>query len=147
MKIDKIDRFVIAVKDVNKAAEFLSDLLGTEFDEPIEADEQNIRVRYSALGLQLNEGMSADSDINKIIERRGEGFYCLVLKVDDLDAATKEMQAKGLRLVGSVAVGNLRESVFHPKDTFGVMIVLCSYPTKHQATIAALEFEPKKDGS
>ena len=144
MKIEKIDRFVIAVRDVNKAAEFLGDLLGAEFDEPIEAKDMNTRVRYSALGLQLNEGMTADSDVSKIIERRGEGFYCLVLKVDDLDEATKEMKAKGIRQVGSVAVGNLRESVFHPKDTFGVMMVLCSYPTKHQATVAALEFEPKR---
>ena len=144
MKIEKIDRFVIAVKDINKAAEVLGDLLGTEFDEPIEAKDMNIRVRYSALGLQLNEGMTADSNVNKIIEQRGEGFYCLVLKVDDLDEAIKEMQAKGLHQVGSVAIGNLREAVFHPRDTFGIMIVLCSYPSKHQATVAALEFEPKQ---
>ena len=143
MKVEKVDRLVIAVKDVNKAAEFLSDLLGAEFDEPVEAKDMNIRVRYSALGLQLNEGMTEDSDVSRLVERRGEGFYCMVLKVDDLDEATKEMRAKGLRQVGSVAVGNLREAVFHPKDTFGVMMVLCSYPTKHPATFAALEFEPK----
>ena len=33
MKIEGIDRIVIAVKDLDKAAEFLSKLLGVEFEE------------------------------------------------------------------------------------------------------------------
>jgi methylmalonyl-CoA/ethylmalonyl-CoA epimerase len=146
MKIEKIDRVVLAVDDVNKAADFFASLLGIQFDEPVVAEELNIRVRYSSLGLQLNEAITPESDVAKFLKKRGGGCYCVVFRADDVDEAVKEFTAKGVRHVGRVRVGKLREEVFHPADTYGLMIVVCQYPEKHPATIAALEFEPKKEG-
>ncbi|MFC1914001.1 VOC family protein [Chloroflexota bacterium] len=144
MNIQRIDRVVLAVDNVDNAADFFTNLFGIQFDEPVIAKELNIKVRYSPLGLQINEAVTPESDIAKFLKKRGGGIYCLVLKVDDVDEAVKELTAKGIRHVGGIKVGKLREEVFHPADTYGLMMVVCQYPEKHPATVAALELQQKK---
>jgi 4-hydroxyphenylpyruvate dioxygenase-like putative hemolysin len=143
VKIEKIDRVVFAVKSVKEAANFLEKTLGIKFDEHVDAKDLNIRVKYSSLGIQLNEGTTPESDVNKFLNRHGEGFYCLALKVPDIEEAKKELISKGVRHLRDFQVGQLKESVFNPKDSHGMMIVLVEYPTYHGATVAALEYGPK----
>lgn len=144
MRIKKIDRVVLAVDDGQKAADFFAKLLGIQFDEPILARELDTRARYSSLGLQLNEATSPQSDVTRFLKKKGNGVYCLVFEVDDADEAIKEFKANGVRHIGGFKIGKLREEIFHPSDTYGVMMVVCSYPAKHQATVAALEYGPKR---
>ena len=40
-------------------------------------------------------------------------------------------------MAGDITFGAMREVAFHPKDSYGVEIVLAQYPEKHPATIAA----------
>lgn len=143
MKIERIDRVAFAVNDVNEVAEFFKQKLGIEFNDNVEAESLNIRVRYNPLGFQLNEAMTPESDVKKYIDRRGEGFYCIALKVFDIEEAKEELINKGIRHVRDFRVGNLKESVFDPRDTYGIMIVLAEYPDYHGATVAALEYEAK----
>jgi methylmalonyl-CoA/ethylmalonyl-CoA epimerase len=143
MKIEKIDRVAFVVKDLNEAAEFFENLLGIQFNDHVEAKELDIRVRYSPLGLQLNEAMTPESDVKKFIDHRGEGFYCIALKVSDIEEAKKELISKGIRHVRDFRVGNLKESVFDPRDTYGMMLVLAEYPDYHGATVGALEYGQK----
>lgn len=144
MQIEKIDRVVLAVNNIRQSAEFFQDVLGIQFDKYVEAKDQAIRVIYSSLGLQLNEAMSPTSDVKKFIDRHGEGPYCLVMKVTDIEEARNELKGKGLREIYHFQVGNLKEAIFHPKDTYGVMLVLAEYPSYHGATIAALGHEPER---
>ena len=143
MRIEKIDRVVFAVKSVDEVAEFLEDILDIKFDDPVEAKDLNIRVRYSSIGIQLNEPTSPESDVQKFLDRRGEGFYCMAFKVSNIEEAKEELIGKGVRHIRDLQVGNLKESVFDPRDTHGVLLVLAEYPTCHGATVAALEYEPK----
>lgn len=142
MRVEKIDRVVLAVKSIKQAAEFFHDILGIEFDECVEAKDLGIKVSYSSIGLQLNEATSPTSDVRKFIERKGEGFYCLVIKVTDIEAARNELKNKGLREVYHFKIGGLKEAIFHPKDAYGVMLVLTEYRDYHGATVAALGRRP-----
>lgn len=134
---EKIDRVAIAVKDLEKAKEFFSDLLDIDFDVVGQSDALGMRGAYSASGLELIESSRPDSIIGRFLEQRGEGMWALVLKVRNMDAMIRKFQERGLKVAGDVKIGAMREVAFHPKGSYGVEIVLAEYPEKHPATVAA----------
>ena len=48
-------------------------------------------------------------------------------KVADIDAAIAEMQANGIRVLGNIRCGGVREVIFHQEDLFGVRICFVEY--------------------
>ncbi len=138
MKAERLDHIHIYVKDLEKAKDTFSRILGTTFSPNIEVEDMQIRSALSPLGVELIESASPDGVVAKAIERRGEGLYALSFKVPDIEEAVNELQSMGLRLVGRVEEGNIREAQFHPKDCHGVMIELCQYQEHSGAAIAVL---------
>ena len=136
MKAQKLDHIHVYVKDINKAREMFSGLLGTTFTPIYEVEEIQAKASISPIGIELLEGTSPTSVISKGIEKRGEGVFALSFKVDNLDEAIKEFQEAGLRLVGRGHVGDIQEAQFHPKDSFGTMIELCEYEEEHGIAVA-----------
>jgi len=136
MKVERIDRILMAVSDLGGASKLFSDLLGLRFDEVRVDEEQKVKYTRSAVGLELIQSTSPDGAVAKFIEKRGEGLYAVILKVSDIRSAIEEMQKKGLQLVANSRIGGLEEAYFHPRGSHGVMIVLCEYESKHGATIA-----------
>jgi methylmalonyl-CoA epimerase len=137
MVFEKIERVAIAVRDFDQAEKFFSDLLDLHFDEPGVNEEAGLRAAYSAFGLELIEATKPDTLIDQFIRKRGEGVFCVVIKVKDLSEAVKSFEQKGLRRVGEINKGGLKEILFHPKDSYGVQLVLAEYKAKHPATVAA----------
>lgn len=137
MRLEKIDRVVVAVESVEEAAKFFDELLGIKFDRTLVGEEQQVKAKASAIGLELVESTTPDGPVARFIDSRGEGVYAVIFKVPDLEDAISEMEGKGLRLVGTMEVGGLKEAMFHPKDSHGMMIMLCEYESAHSATIAA----------
>jgi len=138
---EKIDRIAIAVKDLEKAAAFFSDLLDIDFDIVGTHSELGMRGGYSASGLELIEPTHPESIVGKFLQQRGEGLWAVVLKVKNMDEMIKKFEAKGLKVAGDITAGTMREVAFHPKGSHGVEIVLAEYPEKHPATVAALSQE------
>lgn len=136
MKVERIDRILIAVRDLGTASKFFSDLLGLKFDEVRVDEEQKVKYTRSAVGLELIQSTSPDGAVARFIDKRGEGLYAVMLKVSDIGLAMEEMQKRGLQLVANPKTGGLEEAYFHPKGSHGAMIVLCEYESKHGATIA-----------
>jgi methylmalonyl-CoA/ethylmalonyl-CoA epimerase len=137
MKIEKMERVAVAVRDMDKAAQFFEGLLGIRFDPEIDGSELGMAARYSADGLELVTG-SEGSVIDRFTASHGEGVFCVVFKVSDMDAAIAHFQEKGLKPVNDVVFGNMREVAFHPRDSFGLQIVLAEYAVSHPATHAVL---------
>jgi methylmalonyl-CoA/ethylmalonyl-CoA epimerase len=138
MKVEKIDHIHIAVKDLDKAIQFFSDILETKFSPVIMAEKFDLKSVLDPLGLELIQSTSPEGVIAKFIERRGEGLHAISFKVPNLDEAVAELQAKGLKLVGRIDLGGIREAQFHPKEAFGVMLELCEYQEEHGAARAVL---------
>ena len=136
---ENIDRIAIAVKDLDKAAGFFSDLLDIDFYIFPGNESMGMRGAYSASGLELIEPTGPDTMLGKFIEERGEGLWALVLKVKNMDEAIKKFKEKGLKQTGDVTFGDMREVGFHPKGASGVQIILAEYKAEHPATMPALK--------
>jgi len=142
MKVEQVDHIHIAVKDMNKAVSFFSDLLGIKFSKEFVSEEMKIISRLASIGpigIELIQPTSPDSEIAKFIERRGEGVQAISLKVPDIDEAVTEAEAKGVRAVFKVNFPMLREVEMHPRDAHGVQIELCQYETYHPGAFALFE--------
>lgn len=137
MKVERIDHIHIAVRDMDKAVEFFSEIFETNFGDAVEVPEFNIQGKLCPLGIELVASTSPDGAVNQFIQRRGEGLYHIAFKVPDIEQAIVELQSRGLRMIGREQMGNLKEAQFHPKDSFGVMIELAEYEEVHGAEVAA----------
>jgi len=135
---ERIDRIAIAVNNLEKAERFFSDLLDITFDPPGQTEGLGMRGAYSKCGLELIEPTHPDSIIGRFLKQRGEGVWAVVFKVKDMDEAVRRFERKGLRVAGDIQFGRMREVAFHPKDTYGVEIVLAEYPEMHPATVAGI---------
>lgn len=137
MHIRQIDHIGVAVKDLDRYLHVFGDLLGLEIHDFEEADPyEGLRIAFARIGetdfefLQDRLPEAADKvtdqrDIARWIDRRGEGFHHVALRVDDVDAAIAEAKAKGLRVLddtGRPGARGSRVAFIHPKSTGGVLI-------------------------
>jgi methylmalonyl-CoA/ethylmalonyl-CoA epimerase len=130
MKIEKIDHVAILVKDLSKAEKFFSDLFEMEFAKLGEVEEVDARSIMEASGIEILEPLTPDGPTAKTLEKRGEGLTLISLKVPNLEEAMAEMKTKGIRLVAE-RHEDVRLAIYHPKDTYGVMIELIEYDAQH----------------
>lgn len=136
MKIEKIDHVAILVEDVEKAEKFFADLFETKFAALGEVKEMDITSMMEPSGIEIIQPLSPDGVSARTLKNRGEGLSLLSLKVSNLDEAMAEMKSRGIRLTGQVQSGGMRAAIYHPKDTYGVMIELIEYQTEHPAVTA-----------
>ncbi len=137
MKVEKIDHVCMFVSDLEKARQFFAELFEIEFDELGTLEEQDARSVISPLGLEIIEPLTQDGDLAKTLKKRGEGAVLISFKTPSLDRAMAEMEDRGIRLIGRLEKGLVRAAMYHPKDTFGVMIELIEYKEEHDVITAA----------
>ena len=126
--IGNIDHIVIAVRSIEKAKPFFSELLDTEFIEVAVNEQVGYRSVMSPGGVELLEPTRQDSDVTRYIDKKGEGLYALAFTVPDAAKAKAKAEKMGIRVVGEVArdtgpLAGLREIWLHPKDNFGVYVM------------------------
>ena len=142
MKIRKIEHLGIAVKDIEKGVSFYRDVLGLT-STPITRDNAAgaamafVNIGESSLELMspLEEpppGSTGDI-MRKFFTNRGEGIHHLCIAVNNIEAALKELEQKGVTLIDKVPrPGAHGKAAFvHPKSTNGVLLELCQ-PEHHQ---------------
>ncbi len=135
MKVNKIDHICVAVRDLEEARRVWEPVLGKSKPDDTYVDErEKIRVaRYwiGEVGFELMESTSADGEVAKFIEKRGEGVMVISLNVDDTRSAMKELKAKGYPFIGAPRPFRNCEYVFiHPKKMNGVLLELIDYNWK-----------------
>jgi len=138
MKLRGIDHICIAVKDLEKARRVYEEDLGLELHCTYVAESEKIRVaRYyigdpsagsgQAVALELMEPTAPDSEVARFIEKRGEGFFLISYRVDNVDEALAELKAKGRQLIDEKPrqlMGCRYAFIHHPKDLCGVLTEL-----------------------
>ena len=138
MKVEKLDHVAIRVKNLKEATKFFSEVFGMDFAQLGETPAADARSVIEPMGVEIVEPLTLDGATAKAIEKSGEGLSVLSLKVTNLDEAHAEMKAHGVRLVSKIEnAGPYRAFIYHPKDTYGVMIELIEYKDKHP--LAALK--------
>ena len=139
MKIEKLDHIAIMVQDLKKAEKFFADLFETKFAALGEIKDMDARSMMEPSGIEIIEPLTPDGVSARTLQKRGEGLSLLSLKVADLDEAMAEMKSRGIRLTAQMQTGKMRVAIYHPKDTFGVMIELIEYESEHSAVTAGKE--------
>ena len=127
MKLRSIDHICIAVRDLEKARRIYEEDLGLELHTTYVAESEKIRVaRYyvGEVALELMEATAPDSEVARFIEKRGEGFFLISYRVDDVDEALAELKAKGRQTVDEKPrqlLGNRYAFIHHPRELCGVL--------------------------
>ena len=133
--ITAIDHVGIAVPDLDVAVSWYADNLGLvelhrETNEVQGVVEAMVGVPGAPAGstlIQLLAPLTPESTIAKFIDRSGPGLQQLAYRVSDIDSASAELRAKGLRLLYDSprrGTADSRINFIHPKDAGGVLVEL-----------------------
>jgi len=132
MTILRIDHVGLAVPDLDEAKAFYAENFGIVSVHEETNEEQGVREAMLAVGdgstrIQLLAPLDDESTIAKFIGRNGPGMQQLAYTVDDIEATSAELRAKGLRLLYEQpkrGTSNSRVNFIHPKDAGGVLVEL-----------------------
>ena len=130
MKILKIDHIGIAAKSIDQVSPFWNVILGLAIAGKETVEAQKATTAFLPVGdseLEILESTAPDGAIAKFIESRGEGIQHIALRVDNIEEALKELQAKGVRLIDEKprrGAGGAKIAFIHPKSTNGVLLEL-----------------------
>ncbi len=132
MNISHIEHIGIAVKNLDEAIKFYEEVLGFNCYTIEEVQDQKVKTAFFMVGktkIELLEATSADSPVAKFIEKRGEGVHHIAFNTDDVQAALKVAEDKGVDLIDKTprkGAEGLEIAFLHPKSTHGVLIELCA---------------------
>jgi methylmalonyl-CoA/ethylmalonyl-CoA epimerase len=130
--LTRIDHVGLAVRDLDEAIAFYQRTFGVQVVHEEVNEEQGVREAMLAVGdsgacIQLLAPLRPDSPIGRFLERSGEGIQQVAYGVDDIDAASAELRARGVRLLYDEprrGTAGSRVNFVHPKDAMGVLVEL-----------------------
>ena len=130
--LTRIDHVGLAVRDLDAAIDFYGRTFDLQVVHQEVNEDQGVREAMLAVGdsgacIQLLAPLTADSPIAKFLERNGEGIQQVAYGVDDIDATSAELRARGVRLLYEEAkrgTADSRINFIHPKDAGGVLVEL-----------------------
>jgi methylmalonyl-CoA/ethylmalonyl-CoA epimerase len=131
MKIKRIDHIGIAVKGIEQAGKFYTDILGLEIEDIEHVSDQKVNVAFVPVAdseVELLESTDPDGPVAKYLDSRGEGVQHIAFRVEDIEEALKELKDKGVRLIDQVprkGAGGAKIAFIHPKETHGILVELC----------------------
>ncbi|HLZ38091.1 MAG TPA: methylmalonyl-CoA epimerase [Mycobacteriales bacterium] len=135
----RIDHVGIAVRDLDSAIKFYSDVFGmtcvhTEVNEEQGVREAMMAVADSGSCIQLLAPLREDSPIGKFLAKSGEGIQQMAYGVDDIEAVSAQLRANGVRLLYDApkrGTADSRINFIHPKDAGGVLVELVQAADGH----------------
>jgi catechol 2,3-dioxygenase-like lactoylglutathione lyase family enzyme len=138
MKLEKLERVVIAVKNLDDAERLFHDLFGIKFfrtAEKIARGEIKRKRRVTEYGdralssFQRKPAFSSEGIelLETMPPAEKEGMSSCAFKVANLEEAKAAMKKKGIRLVEELEFGGVKEAIYTPEDLHGLRLVLIEY--------------------
>lgn len=130
---DAVDHVGIAVADLDEAIGWYRDTFGMEVTHQELNEEQGVREAMLAVGssggtqVQLLAPLRPDSPIARFLDRSGPGIQQIAYRVNDIEAVSAELRARGLRLLYEEprpGTAGARINFIHPKDAGEVLVEL-----------------------
>lgn len=124
----RLDHVAIAVRNLDEAIAFYRDVLGMELRERRHISGKSTGMVSAELGsgefsIVLVQGTERESQVTRFIEEFGPGVQHIAIEVDDVEAVTDELRARGVEFETNVIVGPGLTQVFAKRDaTSGVML-------------------------
>jgi len=123
----RIDHVGVAVPDLDAALEHYVTALGLSLAHRETVTEQGVDAALLDVGenhVELLAPLGEETPVGRFLARRGPGLHHLAYQVADADAALRDLQAAGLRLIDSTPRTGIRGSrvaFLHPSATGGVL--------------------------
>jgi len=121
----------IAVSDLDQAAALYRDVMGAKVSEPVPLKEHGVTTIFVELEntkIELLHPLGDNSPIAGFLQKKPSGgIHHICLEVEDIHAALKVLQEKGVKAIDSnPKIGAHGKPVvfLHPKDLNGVLIEL-----------------------
>ncbi len=104
MRLQRLDHLVFAVQELEQAADAWARTFGLRAEPPYRPERSHLELARLPLGepdgdgafLELARPRRADHRVARHIAEWGEGMFSISVQVDDLDAAVRELRAKGV---------------------------------------------------
>lgn len=135
----RIDHVGIAVHDLDAAVELYRHSFGISSWERIALPDRHMAVAVCRIGdcmLELISPTSDEAAFARFLRERGEGLHHIAYEVDDVEAALRTVEGRGIRLVdahGRPGIHDTCVAFLHPKATRGVLTELVQLPqAKHE---------------
>ena len=131
MKIKHIDHIGIAVKSIEQAGKFYTEILGLKIQDIETVSSQKVNVAFLPITdseVELLESIEPDGPVAKYIDARGEGVQHIAFRVENIEEALEDLKAKGVRLIDQTprnGAGGAKIAFIHPKETNGVLVEIC----------------------
>lgn len=131
MKLLRVNHLGIASPALSEAMGRMERLFGMSADHVEEVPDQRVRTAFFPVGpstLEYLESTDPEGPVGKFLEKRGPGIHHIAFEVDDVDAAVKELLAKGVRMIDKeprAGAHGARIAFIHPAETGGVLMELC----------------------
>lgn len=126
----KFSHIGIAVLDMDEAVRQWSALGAVKSSEET-LETMQLHVVFLDLGgatLELIASLAPDTPIAKFLAKRGPGLHHVAFEVQDIEAALREAEAAGLRLVDRTprdGAHNMHVAFLHPESAAGVLVEYC----------------------
>lgn len=131
MKIKHLDHIGIAVKSIEQAGKFYTDIMGLKIEDIETVEAQKVNVAFLPITdseVELLESTEPDGPVAKFIDSKGEGVQHIAYRVENIEEALEELKEKGIRLIDQKprkGAGGAMIAFIHPKETNGVLVELC----------------------
>ena len=130
--IGRLNHVAIAVRDLAKAAAVYRDTLGGQISAAVQQPDHGVTTVFVELPntkVELIAPLGAESPLTGFLERNPfGGIHHLCYEVADVRAASRDLSARGARVLGSgePKIGAHGKPVIfvHPKDFLGTLIEL-----------------------
>ncbi len=128
-----VDHVGIACEDLDLSKKFYTDILGLECTGEESVLDQGVKTVFIKCGETLIELLvditeNNDGPIGRYIAKNGQGIQHMAIRVDDLEAAIADVQAKGARMIDKAprgGAGGMDIAFVHPKSV-GILLELCA---------------------
>ncbi len=128
INIEKIDHICIAVRDLKTATDLWGRFLGKMKPDLVyrhEAEAIDVARYYvGEVGYEIMASTREGSDVDRFIEKHGEGVMLISFKVPDTLAAMGLLKENGFEMIDHEprAWGNARYAFLNPKFMNGVLV-------------------------
>lgn len=129
--MEKIEHIGIAVKDLDKANETYSKLLGSTHYKTEEVASEKVTTSFFRVGTNKIELLASTDPagvIAKFIEKKGEGIHHIAYAVENIREEMQRLKSDGFVLLNEEpkkGADNKLVCFVHPKNTHGVLMELC----------------------
>ena len=127
----KVEHIGIAVKDINKANETFSKLLGKSSYKQETVESEAVTTSFFEIGqskIELLQATDEKSAIHKYLEKNREGIHHLAFDVEDIYAEIERLKAEGFIFINDQpkeGADNKLVVFIHPKSANGILVELC----------------------